>query len=157
MMSHSTSAGVAAALTRVASQTSACARSRSPAGSQVVSVRVMLGNAPASPAPNRPRTRMSDVAPIAHPVAAVKIDHQMTMRISTLRGPIRSASQPPGISKMRVGVAEHRQRPTHLDAREAEVLGDEWRRLRNRDAIDVRDQRQHDAERDGDVAGTAAD
>ena len=35
----------------------------------------------------------------AHPVAAVKNDHHSTIRISTRRGPMRSASQPPGISK----------------------------------------------------------
>jgi hypothetical protein len=33
-----------------------------------------------------------------HPVAAVKNDHQTTIRIRTRRGPMRSASQPPGIS-----------------------------------------------------------
>jgi len=34
-----------------------------------------------------------------HPVATVKTLHQMTMRISTLRAPIQSPIQPPGISK----------------------------------------------------------
>ena len=42
---------------------------------------------------------MSDGAMHAQPVAAVKNDHQITIRISTRRGPIRSPSQPPGISK----------------------------------------------------------
>ncbi len=42
---------------------------------------------------------MSETAFQAHPVAAVNSDHQMTIRISTRRGPIRSPSQPPGISK----------------------------------------------------------
>ena len=32
-------------------------------------------------------------------VAAVKIDHQTTIRISTRRGPMRSPSHPPGTSK----------------------------------------------------------
>ena len=35
----------------------------------------------------------------AHPVAAVKKDHQITIRIRTRRGPIRSPSHPPGTSK----------------------------------------------------------
>jgi hypothetical protein len=41
---------------------------------------------------------ISDDAFHAQPVAAVKTDHQSTMRISTRRGPILSPSQPPGIS-----------------------------------------------------------
>ena len=36
----------------------------------------------------------------ASPVAIVKVDHHTTTRVSTLRGPIRSPSQPPGTSKM---------------------------------------------------------
>ena len=43
---------------------------------------------------------MSDVAFQTQPVAAVKNDHQRTIRIRTLRGPMRSASHPPGISKI---------------------------------------------------------
>ncbi len=59
-MSIATSSGVKAPLTRVASQTSACARSRSFTGSQVASTRVRLGNAPASPAPKSARVTTSD-------------------------------------------------------------------------------------------------
>jgi hypothetical protein len=97
-ISVATSSGVKAPLTRVASQSVACARSRSLTGSQVVSTRVRLGNAPASPAPKSARVKMSDDGFQTQPVAAVKNDHQMTIRMRTRRGPIRSPSQPPGIS-----------------------------------------------------------
>ena len=93
-----TSSGVNAAVKRVASHRFACARSRSLTGSQVVNMRVMLGNAPASPAPNSARIAISDAALQAQPVAAVKNDHQRTIRMRTRRGPILSPSQPPGIS-----------------------------------------------------------
>ncbi len=95
---NATSSGVKAPLTRVASQTVAWARSRSLTGSHVVSTRVRLGNAPASPAPKSARVMTSDEGFQTHPVAAVKNDHQMTIRISTRRGPMRSPSDPPGIS-----------------------------------------------------------
>jgi hypothetical protein len=98
-MSVATSSGVNAPLRRVASQRIACARSRCSTGSHVVNTRVRFGNAPASPAPNKARTVINDVALHTHPVAAVNSDHQITIRISTRRGPIRSPSQPPGISK----------------------------------------------------------
>ena len=88
-----------APLRRVASQTLAWARSRSLTGSQVVSTRVRFGNAPASPAPKSARVTMSDEGLHTQPVAAVKNDHQMTIRMRTRRGPILSPSQPPGISK----------------------------------------------------------
>jgi hypothetical protein len=64
-----------------------------------VKIRVMFGKAPASPAPNSVRVTMSELKFHAQPVAAVKNDHQITMRISTRRGPMRSASHPPGTSK----------------------------------------------------------
>ena len=41
---------------------------------------------------------MSDPRLQAHPVAAVKKDHQSTTRTSVVRGPCRSPSQPVGIS-----------------------------------------------------------
>ena len=97
-MSIATSSGVKAPLTRVASQRNACVRSRSLTGSQVVSTRVRLGNAPASPAPKSARVTMSDDGFHTQPVAAVKNDHQMTIRMRTRRGPIWSPSHPPGIS-----------------------------------------------------------
>ena len=45
------------------------------------------------------RQTTSDTRFHAQPVATVKTDHIDTTRISTLRGPMRSPSQPPGISK----------------------------------------------------------
>ena len=95
-----TSNGVNAPLTRVAIHRMACARSRSFTGSHVVKMRVRLGKAPASPAPNSARIVTSDDMFHAQPVAAVKKDHQMTILIRTRRGPILSPSQPPGISKI---------------------------------------------------------
>ena len=82
---------------------------RSCNGNQLCSARVMFGYAPASPMPNRNRTidqacarPPSMTPPTAHrrsrPVRAVKNDHQSTMRISTLRGPKTSPSQPLGTS-----------------------------------------------------------
>ena len=94
------SSGVNAPLTRVASHSVAWARSRSLTGSQVVKTRVRFGKAPASPAPNNARIATRDEPFQAQPVAAVNSDHQMTIRMSTRRGPIRSPSQPPGISKI---------------------------------------------------------
>ena len=76
----------------------ACARTRSLPGSQVVKALVRLGKQPASPAPNRKRVTYSEVKLQAQPVAAVKNDHQITMRMSTLRGPSQSPRKPPDIS-----------------------------------------------------------
>jgi hypothetical protein len=90
---------VNAAVSRVASHRFAWARSRSLTGSQVVNMRVMFGKAPASPAPNSARIAINDIPLHAQPVAAVKSDHQSTIRSRTRRGPILSPSQPPGISK----------------------------------------------------------
>ena len=59
---------------------------------------VRFGKHPASPTPNRKRVTTSDNQLHTQPVAAVKNDHHTTMRISTLRAPMRSPSQPPGIS-----------------------------------------------------------
>ena len=59
---------------------------------------VRFGKHPASPAPNRNRTMDMLVKFHMNPVAAVNTDHQITIRIRTLRGPIESPIQPPGIS-----------------------------------------------------------
>ena len=71
---------------------------RSRAGNHVAKLRTALGNAPASPAPNRNRIASSDRRPCAAPVSIVKADHHSTMRVSTRRGPITSPSQPDGTS-----------------------------------------------------------
>src|SRR6266849_4950284 len=91
--------GVNAPPQRALSQRMAWARSRSCFGIHVVKARVMLGKHPASPAPKSVRTTSREVSFHTQPVAAVKNDHQITMRIRTRRGPRRSPSQPPGISK----------------------------------------------------------
>jgi len=57
-----------------------------------------LGKQPASPAPNRKRVTHIDQKFHIQPVATVKKLHQTTMRIRTLRAPIQSPIQPPGIS-----------------------------------------------------------
>ena len=65
----------------------------------MVKALVRLGKQPASPAPKSARVTRSETKLHVQPVAAVKNDHQSTTRVSTLRGPSLSPSQPPGISK----------------------------------------------------------
>ena len=72
---------------------------RSSDGSQVVKALVRFGKQPASPAPKSARVTTSETKLQVQPVAAVKKDHHSTTRVSTLRGPSLSPSQPPGISK----------------------------------------------------------
>lgn len=60
---------------------------------------VRFGKQPASPAPNRNLVTTMELRFHMAPVAAVKTDHQMTMRMRTLRGPIQSPIHPPGTSK----------------------------------------------------------
>src|SRR5438046_2336634 len=93
-----TSNGVNAPPQRALNHMMDCARVRSCAGNQIMNDFVRLGKQPASPAPKKKRARSSDDKFQAYPVAAVKIDHIMTTRSKTLRGPIQSPSQPPGIS-----------------------------------------------------------
>src|SRR5436190_1908920 len=95
---HTTSSGVNAPPQRALNHITPTARLRSSRGSQLVNIFAKLGKQPASPAPNRNRITSSDTRFQAQPVAAVKNDHQNTTRMSTLRGPILSPSQPPGIS-----------------------------------------------------------
>src|SRR5207249_9516678 len=75
------------------------ARVRSFGGSQVANALVRFGKQPASPTPKMNRAISRDTKFHTHPVAAVKQDHITTTRMRTLRGPIQSPSQPPGISK----------------------------------------------------------
>src|SRR5258706_258461 len=95
---QTTSSGVNAPPQRALSHITRTARLRSVPGSQLVNIFARFGKQPASPAPNKNRVTSSDTRFHAQPVAAVKNDHQSTTRISTLRGPILSPSQPPGIS-----------------------------------------------------------
>jgi hypothetical protein len=44
-----------------------------------------FGKAPASLAPKRNRTNTKEMSPVANPVKAVKIDHDITIRISVAR------------------------------------------------------------------------
>src|SRR6266851_4835187 len=76
-----------------------CARTRSCRGSQVVNTLVRFGKQPASPAPNSACVQNSEAKFQVKPVSAVKDDHQITIRIKTLRGPIQSPRKPLGISK----------------------------------------------------------
>src|SRR5262245_48956762 len=93
-----TSSGVNAPPHRADNHNVACARSRWRFGSHVVNTRVRFGKQPASPAPKSVRVMRSEVMFQTQPVAAVKIDHQTTIRMSTRRGPSLSPSQPPGTS-----------------------------------------------------------
>ena len=76
------------------------ARTRSWPGSQRENTLARLGKQPASPTPNRKRKVSSDQKFQAQPVRIVNADHIVTTRMRTARGPIRSPSQPPGISKL---------------------------------------------------------
>ena len=93
-----TSSGVNAPPQRALNHMMPCARTRSCTGSHSVNALVTFGKQPASPTPNRNRKNTSETSPHAQPVAMVKSDHIITTRMSTLRGPILSPSQPPGIS-----------------------------------------------------------
>src|SRR6185503_6784590 len=95
---QATSNGVSAPPQRALSHMIPCARTRSTPGSQMLNALVMLGKQPASPIPKKNRQTTSEARFHAQPVAAVNTDHMTTTRISTLRGPITSPSQPPGIS-----------------------------------------------------------
>src|SRR4051812_14958521 len=96
---HTTSSGVKAPPHRALNHMMPTARLLSSAGSQFVNILARFGKQPASPAPKRKRVTNKVQRLRTHPVAAVKNDHQRTTRIRTLRGPILSPSQPPGISK----------------------------------------------------------
>src|SRR5262249_31488756 len=98
-MTQITSSGVNAPPQRALSHMMTCARVRSRLGSQTMNALVKLGKHPASPTPKKNRATSNDVRFQTYPVAAVKSDHMTTTRINTLRGPIQSPSQPPGISK----------------------------------------------------------
>src|SRR5688572_6986740 len=72
------------------------ANPRSEVASQREKARVALGNAPASPAPNRKRMTMNEAAFQAETVQIVNADHHNTIPDSMRRGPMRSTSQPLG-------------------------------------------------------------
>src|SRR5450432_635825 len=92
------SKGVNAPPQRALSHMIPCARTRSGAGSHVVKALVRFGNAPDSPMPNSICVIAREVKFHVAPMNAVKNDHQITMRINTLRGPIQSPRNPLGIS-----------------------------------------------------------
>src|SRR5579872_4867717 len=89
-ITSATSGGVNAPPQRALIHMMPCARTFSLSGSHVVNTLVRLGKQPASPAPNRNRVTASDEKLHAHPVAAVKSDHQVTIRNKTERGPSQS-------------------------------------------------------------------
>ena len=149
---QATSIGVKAPLTRVASQTIACARSRSFTGSQIVSTRVRLGNAPASPAPKSARVTMSDGA--LHDPSGRRGEerpphddpHEHAARADLVAQPAaRNFEQ-------RVRPAEGGQRPAHLNRGQLQLFADEWRGDRDADAIDVGDDGKGYRKRGDDVS-----
>ena len=97
-MTSTTNNGAEAPPQRAPIHINACERVRSRMGSHKLRALVRFGKQPASPPPNRNRMTIMEAKFHAHPVAAVKNDHHNTTRISTLRGPILSPSQPVGIS-----------------------------------------------------------
>ena len=67
-------------------------------GNQREITRAALGNAPASPTPNKKRMAISEPSPEQTPVNAVKSDHHRTTRVRILRDPYLSPILPVGIS-----------------------------------------------------------
>jgi hypothetical protein len=98
-MSARASGAVSAPPRREPKNSTPLAMPRSRAGNHCEKLRTALGNAPASPAPNRKRTASSERLPCTVPVSIVNADHHSTMRVSTRRGPMTSPSQPEGTSK----------------------------------------------------------
>jgi hypothetical protein len=96
-ISATTSGGVNAAPKREPPCVTPWAKPRSDGSIQRESERVAIGNAPASPTPNRKRNIAIDAAFQAAAVSAVNALHHVTMRASARRGPMRSPNQPPGI------------------------------------------------------------
>src|SRR5213080_1756228 len=94
-----TSAGANAPPRRPLIQTIPCPKPRSTVGIHRESTLVALGYVPASPAPKRNRTVSRVAKWCTRPVRVVNADHQRTILVMTLRGPIVSPSQPLGISK----------------------------------------------------------
>src|SRR5258706_7128548 len=75
------------------------ARPCSETGNHRDTVRAIIGNAPASQAPNRKRTASRETNPTLAPVSTVNADQQRTIRVRALRVPITSPHQPLGTSK----------------------------------------------------------
>src|SRR6185312_12700856 len=97
-MIRMTSGGAAAAPMRLLMNTAPWAAPRSVNGNHLAKLREMFGYAPASPTPKRNLATRSDGKLQARPLAVVNADHHSTIRISVLRGPIRSPNHPLGIS-----------------------------------------------------------
>src|SRR5665213_971201 len=86
-MMTATSAGVSAAPSLDPACVTPWANPRSEGSIQRESERVAMGNAPASPAPNRNRIAIIEEALHAMVVADVKRDHQRTIAVRARRGP----------------------------------------------------------------------
>src|SRR6266850_7297329 len=99
-ISATASGGASAPPSRVPINVMPCARPRSLTGNHFEKLREVLGNAPASPAPNRNRNVSSETKFHASPVAIVNADHHKTIRVNTFLGPIVSPSHPLGTSKI---------------------------------------------------------
>src|SRR5262245_45449038 len=84
--------------TRLAIHTTLAARARCVEGNHREMLDAAPGYAPASPAPKAKRVTSSAEKLDTAPVSAVKVDHHNTIRVSTLRAPMRSAKTPEGIS-----------------------------------------------------------
>ena len=87
VISFTTSQGVRAPPSLEPAWVIPCAKPRSAGNSQRESDRVAMGNAPASPTPNRNRTATMEAAFQASVVAEVKMDHQVTIQVRARRGP----------------------------------------------------------------------
>ena len=71
----------------VAAPNTPIARPRARAGNHFETTVDTLGQAPASPAPNRKRTTSNETRPNVAPVSAVNTDHAIVIRMRVLRVP----------------------------------------------------------------------
>ena len=154
---QATRSGVSAPAHRVANQRLACARSRSPFGSQVENARVIFGKAP-SLADAEQRAGREQRRQVPHPAGRRGEErppdddaHQHAARADAVAEPAsRDLEQC-------VGPSEREEGPSHLHATEAEVGAHGQRGLGDAHAIDVHDDRERDPERHHHIPRTRRD
>ena len=153
-MISTTSAGVIAPPSREPACVAPWAKPRSVGNIQRESDRVAIGKAPASPMPKRKRITAIDPALQANTVAQVKMDHQLTIRVSARRGPIRSPKPAARYLEKRVGPLKRTENPPHRHDGETELFLDGRNRGGDDHPIDVGDHVSGDRQAQDDVANT---
>src|SRR6266699_518862 len=89
--------GVIATANRLKLCVTPCTSPRSDFANHSCMARVAIGNAPASLSPRTKRIEISEIIPVVIPVATTVSDQKGMIARSTLLGPKRSPSHPPGI------------------------------------------------------------